>query len=86
MPIRRNEGDSLLATLRAKVGMLPAMARGMAPSLASWLVRLERASILSLVVAYAMASGLLAAEWVRAVAHVSGDVDAPAMLEGGALP
>jgi hypothetical protein len=58
----------------------------MSPSLASRLLRFERASTFYLVLAYALASGLLAAEWVRAVAHLSDDVGAPAsewVLEGG---
>jgi hypothetical protein len=61
----------------------------MSPSFTSRLVRFERASIVYLVLAYAVASSLLAAEWVRAVARISGDFGAPAsewMLEGGGLP
>jgi hypothetical protein len=46
--------------------------------LASRLVRIERASLLYLVLAYALAGTLLAAEWVGAMARLSGDVGTPA--------
>jgi hypothetical protein len=60
----------------------------MSPSLASRLVRFERASLVYLVLAYAVASGLLATEWLRAVGRVSDDLGAPssAWLEGGGAP
>jgi hypothetical protein len=56
--------------------------------LASRLVRFERASLLYLVLAYAFAGSLLAAEWVNAVVRLSDDLGAPASAwpESGGVP
>jgi hypothetical protein len=60
----------------------------MSPSFTSRLVRFERASLVYLALAYAVAGSLLATEWVRAVVRMSDDVGAPSggWLEGGDAP
>jgi hypothetical protein len=58
----------------------------MSLSLASRLVRFERASLFYLIVAYGFAGSLVATEWARAVVRMSDDLGTPAGLEGGGVP
>lgn len=61
----------------------------MSPSIASRLHRFERASVVYLVLAYVVVAGLLATEWVKAVATMADVVFAPSepsTLENGGLP
>lgn len=60
----------------------------MSPSIASRLHRFERASVVYLVVAYVVVAGLLATDWVKAIAAMGERVAAPAeacLLESGGV-
>jgi hypothetical protein len=61
----------------------------MSHSLASRLHRFERASVAYLVLAYFVVAGLLATEWVKAVAAMGDGMLAPpdaSALESGGVP